>query len=368
MDRSRADRVLAALGLCLGAPGVGACDRSARSQGVAGLDAAVDISGHDRRLAAPGLHGRGLFWYQRPLRRLREVVPGRVYISAMPSYWGLELAQDRHHFRTIVNLYPEYTDERSPDLPDEIRFATERGINYIGNEPDDREGEAFVARTLALAEDPASWPLLVHCHASMDRSPAWMGLYRFVVEGWPLADAFREIEHHRGLRPKASVILLYNRLLPSLAPTLHRRSHRGTPRRRADGTPDPDAPKIVARGSGERRLRAALGKCRSVLGQRELPKPGKLAAEPAPVAGEQFAGGLARQRAREQITLAVLAAQVSQVRELVLGLDPFGDDFELQSLASAMIVRAISVFSPLGPIRQMNDRSILSTLHGNWWR
>jgi hypothetical protein len=47
-----------------------------------------------------------------------------------------------------------------------------------------------------------------------------MGLYRFVVQGWPLADALREIERHRGLRPKASVTLLYNRILPQLAPEL----------------------------------------------------------------------------------------------------------------------------------------------------
>ena len=52
----------------------------------------------------------------------------------------------------------------------------------------------------------------------MDRSPAWVGLYRFVIQGWPLADALRELEHHRGLRPKASVTLLYNRMLPQLAP------------------------------------------------------------------------------------------------------------------------------------------------------
>jgi predicted protein tyrosine phosphatase len=162
--------------------------------------------------------GRGLFWYQRPLRRLREVVAGRVYISAMPSYWGLELAQERHHFRTIINLFPEYTDERSADLPDELRFAREHGITYVSNEPGDNEGEAFIARTLALAREPSCWPVLVHCHASMDRSPAWMGLYRFVVGEWQLSDALREIEHHRGLRPKASVILLYNRVLPALAP------------------------------------------------------------------------------------------------------------------------------------------------------
>jgi predicted protein tyrosine phosphatase len=162
--------------------------------------------------------GRGIFWYQRPLHRLREVVPGRIYISAMPTYWGLELAQERHHFNTIINLYPEHTTTRSPLLPDELRFAAEHGINYVGNPPGDPSGEAFVAQTLELARDPSSWPILVHCHASMDRSPAWVGLYRFVIQRWPLADALRELEHHRGLRPKASVTLLYNRMLPRLAP------------------------------------------------------------------------------------------------------------------------------------------------------
>jgi hypothetical protein len=163
--------------------------------------------------------GRGIFWYQRPLHRLREVVPGQIYISAMPTRWGLELAQERHHFRTIINLFPEYTPERSPMLADELRFAHEHGLNYIGNEPDgDPSGGAFISRTLAAARDPASWPVLIHCHASMDRSPAWVGLYRFVVQGWPLADALRELEWHRGLRPKASVTLLYNRMIPRLAP------------------------------------------------------------------------------------------------------------------------------------------------------
>jgi hypothetical protein len=163
--------------------------------------------------------GRGIFWYQRPVHRLREVVPGRIYISAMPTQWGLELAHARHHFRTIINLFPEFTRERSPLVPEELRFVREHELKYIGNVPDDDpSGEAFIARTLAAAQDPANWPILVHCHASMDRSPAWVGLYRFVVEKWPLADALRELEHHRGLRPKASVTLLYNRMIPLLAP------------------------------------------------------------------------------------------------------------------------------------------------------
>jgi hypothetical protein len=163
--------------------------------------------------------GRGLFWYQRPLHRLRAIVPGRLYISAMPTYHGLKLAQERHQFRTIINLFPELTPEQSPYWPDELRFVREHGLKYVGNSSTDGSGgEEFVAETLDVASDPSCWPVLVHCHASMDRSPAWMGIYRFVVQGWPLLDALKEIELHRGLRPKGSVTVLYNSILPRLAP------------------------------------------------------------------------------------------------------------------------------------------------------
>jgi protein tyrosine phosphatase (PTP) superfamily phosphohydrolase (DUF442 family) len=196
--------------------------------------------------------GRGLFWYQRPIHRLREVVPGRLYISAMPTYQGLDLAQARHHFRTIINLFPEYTSEQSPHWADELRFAQEHGLNYVGNDSRDGSGgEDYVTETIKQVQDPSSWPVLVHCHASMDRSPAWMGIYRFVVQGWPLADAIREIEWHRGLRPRASVTLLYLSVLPKLAP--ERCAHDPTIallRECASGRVAPQA-KVAVRSDGE---------------------------------------------------------------------------------------------------------------------
>ena len=39
-----------------------------------------------------------------------------------------------------------------------------------------------------------------------------------MVQGWPLVDALREIERHRGLRPKAAVTVLYTQILPKIAP------------------------------------------------------------------------------------------------------------------------------------------------------
>lgn len=195
--------------------------------------------------------GIWLTWYHRPLNRLRTVEPGRIYMSAMPTYRGLEVAQRRHGFRTIINLFPEDTPGRqSLDLPDELRFARERGITYLNNPSDPREADEFLDRTLALAQDPQAWPILIHCHGCMDRTPAWMGIYRFLVQGRPLDTIFREIEQHRGYRPKASVTLLYNRVLPPRAPERFEADPTAKIlRRAAAGTRDPAADPTARRAN-----------------------------------------------------------------------------------------------------------------------
>src|SRR3954447_19740482 len=90
-----------------------------------------------------------LTWYHRPLSRLRTVVPGKIYISAMPTERGLEVAHGRHGFRTIINLFPEDTPQRSPRLPEELRFARSHGIRYVGSPPDEASSGAFLDQTLA---------------------------------------------------------------------------------------------------------------------------------------------------------------------------------------------------------------------------
>lgn len=194
--------------------------------------------------------GRGIFWYQRPIARLREIIPGRLYLSAMPTYRGLQIAQERYHFKTILNLFPEFTEAGSPHWPDEQRFADEHGITLYNQPPGDPTGVKCIPETLDFADDPANWPVLVHCHASMDRSPAWVGMYRFAKQGWPLADVLREIEQHRGSRPKSSVTLLYNRMLPRLAPEHAANDPTAALlRKNAEGTPDP-LEQLLARQAG----------------------------------------------------------------------------------------------------------------------
>lgn len=204
--------------------------------------------------------GLWVVWLHRPIDRFKAVVPGRIYISGMPTPVGLAEAHRRHGFRTIINLFNEDGPQRSPLLPAELAFAREHGLTYVENPSDPIAAEAFLDRTLELARDPDAWPILVHCHGCMDRTPAWTGIYRFVVEGRPLDEILREIEQHRGLRPKASVTLLYNRVLRPRAPDRYDRDPTAALLSRcAAGTVDPY----------EQQLRAALEDQAGRIGRRE---------------------------------------------------------------------------------------------------
>ena len=67
--------------------------------------------------------GIWMTWYHRPLDQLRTVEPGKIFISAMPTARGLEIAHGRHRFKTIINVFPEDTAQRSPRLPEELAFV-----------------------------------------------------------------------------------------------------------------------------------------------------------------------------------------------------------------------------------------------------
>jgi len=174
-------------------------------------------------LAAVGLAlllvqgGYYIHWLHWPIPRFKVIIPGQLYVSAMPPPDGLALAAERHHFKTIINLFNEDTPQRHPNFPKELAYAQSHGIRYVRAEGKSY-GAAFVESTLNEARNPDNWPVLVHCHGNMDRTPAWLGIYRFIDQGWSMTDVLLAIERHRGYRPKGGTTMLYSDVLPVLAP------------------------------------------------------------------------------------------------------------------------------------------------------
>jgi len=90
--------------------------------------------------------------------------------------------------RTVVNL-------RQPDEYDaaaEAKEAKADGLGYIsvpfdGHHPDDEA----VARFLRALEDPAVFPIFIHCGSGNRVGAVWM-IRRMIEDGWSAEDAERE--------------------------------------------------------------------------------------------------------------------------------------------------------------------------------
>jgi protein tyrosine phosphatase (PTP) superfamily phosphohydrolase (DUF442 family) len=139
-------------------------------------------------------------------KRLREVTPGRVYRSGQMNALGFREARDRHGVRTVLCLRD---DDPDPDvdlgfLPGggtvkESDLCRELGLRFVFIAPDlvsrrdvaGRRPEA-IERFLEVMDDPASYPVLIHCNAGLNRTGVLVAVYRMEYEGWSRAEAFRE--------------------------------------------------------------------------------------------------------------------------------------------------------------------------------
>jgi len=45
-------------------------------------------------------------------------------------------------------------------------------------------------------EDPANWPVLIHCEMGSSRTGMMVGAYRIAVQGWSVAAATQDAEKH----------------------------------------------------------------------------------------------------------------------------------------------------------------------------
>jgi hypothetical protein len=139
-------------------------------------------------------------------KRLREVSPGRVYRAGQMTADGFAEAVDRFHLRYIINLQDEYPD---PDVRlcalgggtiKESELCDRLGVRYLFLPPDlisrrlvpGRRPEA-IDRLLQVLDDPASYPVLLHCRAGLHRTGVMVAVYRMEYEGWSRRAALEEL-------------------------------------------------------------------------------------------------------------------------------------------------------------------------------
>jgi len=152
----------------------------------------------------PFVHFRSVYAYG---KRLRVVTPGKVYRSGQLTEEGFVDAVRSLRIRTILNLQDEYPD---PDVDlsfwslrttKETELCRQLGVNYVYIPPDlisrrliPAQRPEAIDRFLAIMDDPASYPVLIHCKAGLHRTGTMVAVYRMEYEGWSRQAAIREMK------------------------------------------------------------------------------------------------------------------------------------------------------------------------------
>jgi protein tyrosine/serine phosphatase len=139
-------------------------------------------------------------------KRFREVVPGILYRSGQMTAAGFAEAVARHHIRTIINLQDEYPDPAidadycGTRSEPESALCRRLGVYYLYLPPDliprrelPERRPAAIDRFLAVMDDPANYPVLIHCRAGLHRTGCLTAVYRREYQGWSCFDALREL-------------------------------------------------------------------------------------------------------------------------------------------------------------------------------
>ena len=156
--------------------------------------------------AIPILHYRSVYAHA---KRLRVVVPGQVYRSGQLTADGLTEAVQRYQLRTVVNLQDEFPD---PDLSQsyfdrstvkESELCQRLGVRYVHLRPDliprrqvPENRPKAIDELLLLLDDPANYPVLLHCKAGLHRTGVLVAVYRMEYQGWTPREAIRELKEN----------------------------------------------------------------------------------------------------------------------------------------------------------------------------
>lgn len=136
------------------------------------------------------------------LRNLHTVEPGVLYRSGQLTPTGLKYTLRRHQIKTVVTL----RTVRDPDKPYldewEADVCATHGVRHIRivprawlvDENGELPAEEVVREFLAVMDDSANHPVLIHCFAGVHRTGTLCAVYRVEYQGWTADRAIAEME------------------------------------------------------------------------------------------------------------------------------------------------------------------------------
>ncbi len=142
-------------------------------------------------------------------KRLREIIPGRIYRSGQMTAAGFANAVRLLKIQTVVNLQDDFPD---PDIYDdfwnwhstpESEMCGKLGVRYVLIKPDlvsrhlvHSFRPAAIDEMLDLLDDESNYPVLIHCKAGLHRTGVLSAVIRMEYQGWSPDAAYRELKAH----------------------------------------------------------------------------------------------------------------------------------------------------------------------------
>ena len=145
-------------------------------------------------IAAPIAYKR---WHDREYRNFHVVEEGVLYRSGQLPVARLQQLVALHGIRTVISL----RDSDRPIDKDEEAWIKARHLNFVrlaplswwpdadGNIP----GDANVKVFREVMDDPAKYPVLIHCFAGIHRTGTMCAIFRMDYQGWTNDEAMNEM-------------------------------------------------------------------------------------------------------------------------------------------------------------------------------
>lgn len=143
----------------------------------------------------------------RHFRNFRVVEDRVLYRSGQLSLAGLERIVSEYGIRTVVTLRDaDIAGDPPPDLAEE-RWCQAQGLKHVRLRPQHwwspnaapPPAQQNIDTFLAVMDDPANHPVLIHCMAGIHRTGAHVAVFRMEYHRWSTAAALTELRQ-RGYR------------------------------------------------------------------------------------------------------------------------------------------------------------------------
>lgn len=135
------------------------------------------------------------------IRNFHIVHDGVLYRSGQMSISGLKRVIHDFGIKTVVTLRDAYYPGNLPPDLAEQKFCEAEELNHIRITPrqwwaadGSVPAEKGVRQFLEVMDDPANYPVLIHCFAGSHRTGAYCAVYRMEYERWTNADALAEMK------------------------------------------------------------------------------------------------------------------------------------------------------------------------------